>query len=180
MSAWVRALREKSSGLDGPELTEDDGWPGSTRDPPTGFQPEFPPRPRGGDPESCPGVSTRVSRVLTSCCASRHKFSLGCGVGTQHLVPGSRKEGTRRPVLGPDPFPPSRWAAAGTRRLIPGSRPEFPISTVGWGHGALSCYCARSRASGHSLWSRGRRREDRTAPNGPLGSKGGGGGGAPP
>ena len=61
VSAWLRALREKSSCLDGPELAENDGWPGSPRVTPTGFQPEFPPRPRSRDPESCPGVSTRVS-----------------------------------------------------------------------------------------------------------------------
>lgn len=184
MSAWLRALREKSSCLDGPELAENDGWPGSPRVTPTGFQPEFPPRPPVGTQSPVPGSRPESPRlqggVLTSCCASRHKFSLGCGVGTQRPVQGSRKEGTRRPVLGPDPFPPSEWGSAGTWHLIPGSRPEFPISTVGWGHGPLSCYCAGSRASGHSLWSRGRRREDRTASNGPLDSKGGGGGGDPP
>lgn len=131
MSAWVRALREKSSGLDGPELTEDDGWPGSTRDPPTGFQPEFPPRPRGGDPESCPGVSTRVSRVLTSCCASRHKFSLGCGVGTQHLVPGSRKEGTRRP--GSRPISPLEVGGGGDPASYPGVPTRVPHLDRGMG-----------------------------------------------
>lgn len=131
-----------------------------TQSPVPGSRPESPSRLQGG--------------VLTSCSASRHKFSLGCGVETQRPVPGSRKEGTRCPVLGPDPFPPSGGGCGGDPAFYTGVPTRVPHLDRGvGGHSALSCYCAGSRASGHSLWSRGRRREDRTAPNGPLGSKGG-------
>lgn len=148
VSAWLRALREKSSGLHGPELSENDGWPGSL--PPTGFQPKFPPRPRGGDPESCPGVPTRVSLS-----ASRWGPDVLFRVPTQVLprlrggdpasCPGVPQGRDPMSCSGSRPISPLGvgGGAAGTRRFIPGSRPEFPISTVGWGDIALCPVIAR-------------------------------------